>query len=185
VLARPRPVARASTTTRPRTTSCSRTCWYRLRLSPARAEAAGAPGHARFSVREAGKRQRHQTLARYQVGAREDRGDRLPAHPEPSPVEQLHAIVGFRRSVRGVGKLDSRPATDLELLLLPRSPSAAPTAGQGVEAVKGQVPGRHGCPRGRAPGCRSLKPSRSPPQSHQAPRGAARQSWARCRWSTN
>ena len=66
----------------------------------------------------------------------------------------------------------------------PRSPSAAPTAGTGVDAVKGRTHDRHGCPRGRAPGCRSLKSCWSPPRGTQAPRRPARASDA-YRWSTD
>ena len=106
---------------------------------------------------EARQRERHQALTRYKVGPRERGGDRLSAHPPHSTFEPVHVMVGFRVSVRGVRNLHSRPATDHELRLLPRSPSAAPTADPGVEAVNGPCRGG-GCPPARAPRCRALNP---------------------------
>ena len=86
---------------------------------------------------------------------------RVSTHAWPgtcsSPISRLSSprdlIVGFRESVRGVRKLHSRPATDQELRLLPRSPSAVGAAGPGVEAVKGQNARPLG---GRDPGCGHL-----------------------------
>jgi hypothetical protein len=96
------------------------------------------------------------------------RSDRVAAHRTPPNHERTPAIARLPRSVRGRSNLCPSPDQDHELRFSARSPSAVGAAGTGVEAVKGQLPGQHGCPRGRAPGCRSLKPSRSPPQSGQA-----------------
>jgi hypothetical protein len=112
------------------------------------------------------------------------RSDRVAAHRTPPNHERTPAIARLPRSVRGRSNLCPSPDQDHELRFSARSPSAVGAAGTGVEAVKGQLPGQHGCPRGRAPGCRSLKPSRSPPQSGQAPRRTTRPSRARRRWST-
>jgi hypothetical protein len=118
------------------------------------------------------ERERGKPIAARKIITREHRRDGIATHRAPPTRDRAPTIARLPASVRGGSSLCSSPVTDPQLRLLPRSPSAVGAAGQGVEAVKGQVPGRCGCPRGRAPGCRSLNPSRSPPRSRQAPRRA-------------
>ena len=72
-----------------------------------------------------------------EVLPRERSSNRLMAHEAPPPPRDVGESVRARESVRGSGNLNSHPAKDAELRFLPRLPSAASTAEQGVEAVKG------------------------------------------------
>ena len=123
VLARPRPVARSSTATRPRVNELLPRLLVATPAQPGsrRRSRCARPG-AVLAAGETRQRERHEALAGCKVSAREHGGDRLSAHPPHSTLEPVHLIVGFRESVRGVGKLDSRPATDQELRLLASIP---------------------------------------------------------------
>ena len=89
----------------------------------------------------------------------------------------MNLIVGFHESVRDVRKLHSRPATDQELRLLPRSPSAVGAADPGIEAFKGAGPWQWLPTDPRAPLSRS-QPLRLTSPERLSPEEAACRRWS-------